>query len=155
MIYYLTWIKDTIGNNYIGLNIPNEVVKPYLDNLLSILGESDYQLFTNNQAKRDGNSYHITIINVSDTNKIIRQMGLGDFVKSSNLIFKYEIDDLEIMGIGKAQKGISISYFLVCKSNKLNAVRSRYDLPNRDFHITIGFNPRDVFGVAKDETSLI
>ena len=31
MIYYVTYLKDTIGNNYIGIKFNNEVIDPFLD----------------------------------------------------------------------------------------------------------------------------
>ena len=53
MIYYLTHIKDTLGNNYLGIDIPNGVVEPFLNELKDIIGEDDYEVFTENQQKRD------------------------------------------------------------------------------------------------------
>ena len=38
MTYYLTYLRDTIGNNYVGINIPNEVVEPHLEKLKETLG---------------------------------------------------------------------------------------------------------------------
>jgi hypothetical protein len=33
----------------------------------------------------------------------------------------------------------------------LDAIRTRFDLPKQDFHITLGFKWKDVFGVRKNE----
>jgi hypothetical protein len=49
MIYYITHVKDTIGNNYLGINIPEGVVQPFLNELKDLIGESDYEEFTNYQ----------------------------------------------------------------------------------------------------------
>ena len=49
MIYYLTHIKDILGNNYLGIDIPNGVVEPFLNELKDIIGEEDYEVFTENQ----------------------------------------------------------------------------------------------------------
>jgi hypothetical protein len=43
------------------------------------------------------------------------------------------------------------TFYIVCQSDKLEAVRKRYDLPEHDFHITLGFKFKDVFGVRKNE----
>jgi hypothetical protein len=78
-------------------------------------------------------------------------MGIDGFVNSLDLIFKYEIDDLKMLGIGRAQKNEDIAFFVVCRSEKIDAVRERYGLSKKDLHITIGFRHRDVFGVSKSE----
>ena len=41
MIYYVTYLKDTIGNNYLGIKFNNEVINPFLDKLK----EEDYKFF--------------------------------------------------------------------------------------------------------------
>jgi len=66
MTFYITHLKDVLGNNYLGLDIPVSVVQPHLNELRDILGEDDYVKFTENQIKRDGGHYHITVINVMD-----------------------------------------------------------------------------------------
>lgn len=141
---YIRYIKDSIGNNYLGLKIQNDVVIPYLERLKEITME-EYDNLVLNQQIRDNEEYHITIINVAEYNKLLKDMG-SNFVNSLHHIFNYEIDDLELLGIGSATRNNNIAYFIVCNSEKLDAIRTRYNLPKHDFHITIGFNPRDVFG---------
>lgn len=151
MIYYLTYLKDSIGNNYLGISIPNGVVEPFLNELKEIIGEDDYEVYTSNQQKRDHNSYHITVISVIEYNKLLEDLGIDKFINSLELVFKYEIDDLRMLGIGTAEKNGNRAYFIVCDSEKLDAVRSKYNLPKHDFHITLGFKHKDVFGVRKNE----
>lgn len=151
MVYYITHLKDIIGNNYLGIKITNELALPFLNQLKEQIGEDDYNLFTENQQKRDSGEYHLTVINVADYNKLTKELGMDRFVSSLDSIFKYLIDDLKFMGIGTATRNENRAYFIVCDSEKLNAVRNRYELNNHDFHITLGFSPRDVFGVRKNE----
>ena len=151
MIFYITHLKDVIGNNYLGLDIPVSVVQPYLNELLDILGEDDYVKFTENQIKRDGGHYHITVINVADYNRLSKHMGVDKFVNSLDPILKYPIDDLKLLGVGRAQKNENTAFFIVCDSAKLEAIRTRFELGEQDFHITLGFNFKDVFGVSKKE----
>jgi hypothetical protein len=150
MTYYLTYLKDTIGNNYVGINIPNEVVEPHLEKLKEILGEEDFEIFTNNQKTRDHGHYHITVINVMDCNRLSKEMGMSNFVKSVELAFEYPVEDLEMLGVGMASKNDNTAYFIVCSSDSLDAVRTRFNLPKQDFHATLGFNAKDVFGVPKN-----
>lgn len=151
MINYVTYIKDTIGNNYLGIKMDKGIVEPFLKQLKDIIGDSDYEEFTNNQQNRDRGSYHITVINVMDYNRLTKQIGMDKFVSSLDSVFKYEIDDLKMLGIGTAERNGNRAYFIVCSSDKLDAIRNRYGLPNQDFHVTLGFKHKDVFGVRKNE----
>jgi hypothetical protein len=151
MTYYLTYIRDTIGNNYLGINIPNGVVQPFLNELKDLIGESDYEEFTNYQQKRDHGSYHITIINTIDYNRLSKEIGMDKFINSLEPIFKYELDDIRMMGLGTAERNGNRAYFVVCQSDKSDAIRKRYNLPKHDFHITLGFCHKDVFGVPKNK----
>ena len=150
MTYKLTYLKDVVGNNYVGINIPNEVVEPHLEKLKEILGEEDFEIFTQNQKTRDQGHYHITVINVMDCNRLSKEMGIANFVKSVELAFEYPVEDLEMLGVGEASKNGNTAYFIVCSSDSLDAVRTRFNLSKQDFHVTLGFNTKDVFGVPKN-----
>jgi len=151
MIYYLTYIKDAIGNNYLGIDFPNGIVEPFLNELKDMIGEDDFELFTENQKKRDHGSYHTTVINVMEYNSLAKKEGMDKFINSLESSLKYEIDDFKMMGIGTAEKNGNRAYFIVCNSDKLDQIRDRYGLPKYDFHITLGFKWKDVFGVRKNE----
>ncbi len=151
MVYYVSYVKDRLGNNYLGIDIPYEIVEPYLTKLEEVLGEENYQIFTKNQQTRDSGKHHMTVINVMDYNRLSKDMGVDKFINSLELVFDYEIDDLEMLGIGTATKDTNTAYFIVCKSDKLDAIRTRYELPKFDFHVTLGFNAKDVFGVPKNK----
>lgn len=149
MIYYITYLRDTIGNNYLGIKVPNDIVTPLLDDLKEIL-DDDFDTYTGNQKRRDHDAYHITVMSVMDYNKLAKEAGLEKFINSLETVLNYEIDDLEMLGVGTATKGNNTTYFVVCNSDKLDAVRKRFDLGNQDFHITLGFDQKDVFGVPKN-----
>lgn len=151
MTYYLTYLRDTIGNNYVGINIPEAVVEPHLEKLKEILGEEDFEIFTQNQKTRDQGHYHITVINVMDCNRLSKEMGMVNFVKSVELAFDYPVEDLELLGVGMASKNANTAYFIVCSSDSLDAIRTRFNLLKQDFHVTLGFNAKDVFSVRKNE----
>lgn len=150
MIYYITHLRDVLGNNYLGIDIPKHVVEPFLNELKDIVGD-DYDEFMKLKEDRDGASYHITVINVMDYNKLSKEMGVDKFINSLDPIFKYPIDDLKLLGIGRAQRNENVSFFTVCESDKLEAIRKRFELADHDFHITLGFKYKDIFGVRKNE----
>jgi len=151
MKYYVEHVKDINGQNYLGIKIDSIEVLPFLDKLRSVLGKEDYDLYTQNQQTRDHGVYHMTVINVMDYGRLTKAMGMDKFVAALQPIFEYEIDDLEMLGVGKAEAKGNTAYFVVCQSDKLDAVRTRFELPKFDFHITLGFNQKDVFGVPKNE----
>lgn len=151
MIYYITHIRDVLGNNYLGIDIPINIIQPFLNELRDILGDEDYNKFTEQQIKRDGGHYHITITNVIDYNRLSKNLGIDNFVNSLDPILKYPIDDLKLLGIGRSQKNENIAFYIVCQSDKLDAVRDRFNLPKQDFHITLGFLWKDIFGIRKNE----
>ena len=150
MIRRIEYLKDTLGSNYLGISINPIEIEPYLEKLKAILGDQ-YEIYTNNQKNRDLGKYHITVINVMDYNKLSAQIGIDKFINSLEPVFDFEIDDVKMMGVGKAEKSGNTAYFIVIKSDKLNAVREKYELPEHDFHITLGFKHKDVFGVRKNE----
>ncbi len=151
MINFITHLKDTLSNNYLGIKFEPGVVEPFLNELKQHIGEDDFKIFTGNQQRIDHGQYYLTVINVTDYNRLIKEMEMDKFVNSLDSILKYEIDDLKMMGVGTATKNENRSYFIVCKSEKLDAVRKRYELPELDFHITLGFKWKDVSGVKKNE----
>jgi hypothetical protein len=151
MIHYVDYIKDSVGNNYLGIKIDKEISLPFLDKLKDYLSDSEYKIYTENQEKRDGGHHHMTVINVMDYNSLSKSMGVSEFLESVDKLLKFPIDDIKMMGLGSASKGDNTTYFIVCNSDKLNSVRKRYDLPDHDFHVTLGFKWKDVFGVPKNE----
>jgi len=149
MTYYISHIKDSIGNNFLGIVISKPNIDHFLNDLKLHLND-EYDDFITYKLNRDRGEYHLTLINVSEYNRLCKEIGMSDFVKSLDRVFKYEIDDLKMLGIGNANKNENSSYFIVCESDKLNSIRKRYNLPDYDFHITIGFKHKDVFGVRKN-----
>ena len=150
MKYNITYLKDILGSNYLGIKIQETEVRTFLEQLKDVLGDQ-YEEYTSNQKKRDSDGYHITVINYIDYNRLSQENGIDKFVNSLDQILKASIDDLKLIGIGKAQKNENTAYFVVCKSDLLDEVRKMYNLSEKDFHITIGFKHKDVHGVRKNE----
>jgi hypothetical protein len=131
------------------VDIQHESVYPFLDQLKDILGDK-YEKFTDNQKKRDSGNYHLTILNVMEYNSTMQSMGVDNFVNTLDKILKFPIDDIKLMGVGTAQRNENKSYFVVVESDKLKMVRETLGLGEKDFHITLGFDPKDVHGVRKN-----
>lgn len=149
MRYNIEYIKDVIGNNYLGVNIYPYLVNTYLQKMESVLGD-EYDDYVNNQKNRDNNKYHITLFSVMECNMLIERLGIVEYTQSVERILDYPIDDLKFLGLGNASRNENTAYFVVLKSEKLNNIREAYGLPNKDLHITLGFKWKDVFGVRKN-----
>lgn len=145
----LEYLKDSIGYNYIGVNIYYDVVVPYLSQLNDIL-EDEYEDYVKNQQNRDRGKHHITVINVADYNRISKEIGVDKLVNQVDKFFGMEFD-ITLMGIGKAERNENKAFFIVVKSDELQEIRKFFKLPEHDFHITLGFKWKDVFGVRKNE----
>lgn len=150
MQYYLNHIKDVVGNNFLGIQIEKSVVEPFLIELKEILG-SEFETYTKLQQQRDSSNYHICVINLIEYNQLSEKIGIDKFINSLDPLLKYPIDDIQMLGIGTAQKNENRAYFVVCKSDKLSTIRDRFDLPQTDFHITLGFKFKDVYAIRKNE----
>jgi hypothetical protein len=148
---YITHTKDVIGNNYIAIKYTRDEVSPFLDKLRSHLGEELFNLYTSNQQERDRGTHHMTVINVMDFNKLIENSGPAQVTERINHLSRMPITDIQLKGVGTAQKGENVTYFVVAESQMLKDIRNSFNLPEHDFHITLGFHHKDVFGVRKNK----
>lgn len=107
----LEYLKDIVGNNYIGVNIYTDIVTPYLSQLEEIL-EDDYDTYITNQSNRDHGKHHITVINVMEYNKISKEVGFDKFINSLEKYFDTEFE-INLMGVGTAERNENRTYFVV------------------------------------------
>lgn len=143
------YIQDQFGNNYIGVNIYKDIISPFLNTIKNAIGD-EYDEYVKYQQDRDHGHYHITVINVMEYNKLCKDKGIDKFVNSLDDVFNYECDDIKLIGVGTATRGENRTYFVVVNSESLQEIRKKYGLPEQDFHITIAFKYKDVFGVPKN-----
>ena len=149
MTHYINIIKDTLGNNYLGITIPRDLVEPFLNQLKDLLGEK-YDEYVNLQQQRDSGKYHLTFMNTLEFNSKSKEMGYDKFASNIQHLMRVGINDLKLIGLGTAQKSDNTCYFVVVESTTLDDARDFYDLEEKDFHITIGFKWKDVHGVRKN-----
>jgi len=87
--------------------------------------------------------YHITIINAEE----IASLPPDTFEKDT----RYEITGEPIQrGLGKAEQGKDVVYFIVVDWPEAQKFRAQFGLPPRDFHITMGFSNKDIHNVRKN-----
>jgi hypothetical protein len=148
----LQYIKDVLGNNYVGIDVYAEEVAPYLQKLKDYIDDDkQFEILTANQKLRDHDKWHITVINVFDYNDLAKSLGMKNFLERLDNIFKMEVNDIDFKGIGRAERNGNEAYFVVCQSDFLNSIRDSFKLNPIDLHCTLGFNRKDVHGVRKNE----
>ena len=128
---------------YIGGYVSKATLMPYLNKLKTILAD-DYSDYRENQAKRDHHSFHVTLINPFEYQKLSPSQ-----VKTGQML------TVNLVGLGHAQKPGKAAYFVVANSADGRFYRQQLLLKPKDFHVTLGFKPQDVFGVSKGADSLI
>lgn len=144
--YEMGFLCSQIGGRYLGISIQEEDVEIYLQQFDDLVGREKYTKLTENQARRDGGEHHVTLLSPQEYEQ-----------SNHDNVDKYigQKIGVEYVGLGKVKKGQDEVYFVVVKSSKGDEIRRELGLPDRDFHITLGFKSKDIFGVKKDESTLV
>ncbi|WP_114326963.1 hypothetical protein [Candidatus Colwellia aromaticivorans] len=149
----ITMLQDNRGQKYLGALVSRAELLPYLTQLQQLLAE-DFNQYRALQAARDHQLFHLTILNPREyqlaDKAIIEELLLPDF----NQAFSSQLS-VTLIGLGKVVQENKESFFVVAQSADAQLIRQRFILPSKDFHITLGFNPGDIYGVKKDRTTLI
>lgn len=146
-------IIDSHGQVYLGAYISRAELLPYLTQLKDVL-QGDFEQFRANQSARDRHSFHMTLITPNEYQHVDKK--LVEQLLSANAVVNFSSAlQVDLLGLGKAEKSGKSSYFVVTQSNDAQLIRQRFLLSHKDFHITLGFNPNDVYGVRKDKTTLL
>lgn len=133
-------IKKTRNNReFLAININKEDIYKYLEELKEYLNISTYSIVREKKIKRDGDSFHITILPPHEMEK----------TNIKNIKGQYSFN---LLGLGHIKNKV---FFIVVESKELNSLRLNYKLPKLDFHITLGFLERDIHGVRKNKKTLL
>ena len=149
----LSKLSDSQGQEYLGALVSRAELLPYLTQLKTIL-KDDFDNFRANQAARDHQSFHMTLINPIEYQHVDKQLVEKLLSPTVNVNFSSQLQ-VKLIGLGKAEQGSKSTYFVVAQSNDAQLIRQRFLLSNKDFHVTLGFKPSDIYGVKKDASSLI
>jgi len=149
----VTQLKDNQGQEYLGAIVSRAELSPYLVELEQVLGDR-FQQYRALQAARDHQLFHMTLLNPNEyqlaDKALVEKLLATDF----NSNFSSQLN-VTLLGLGKVERDDKQTYFVVAQSNDAQLIRQRFLLKNKDFHVTLGFNPRDIYGVKKDRTTLI
>ena len=156
----VTELQDSQGLKYVGGEVSAADLGVYLTQLEYMLGD-DFSVFRENQAIRDHYTFHLTLVNPYEFQTLTKPvhygdtfsvtlLGLGKAVKEHKDIKKEKVE------AEKTQVNEIVStYFVVAQSSEAQYFRQKLLLKPKDFHVTLGFNPKDVYGVRKNTETLI
>ena len=128
--------------------------------LSEILGENEAEALFENRRKRDGDKAHITLAGPPDAKKAVDNLADRDGISKGEAERRIKTlaaegvpDSFRVKGVGKAESGGKVAYFLVVDWPEGRAWRESVGLDpdGQDFHITLGFGPEgDVHSVPKN-----
>lgn len=144
----LEYIKDVFSYNYLGVRVQREAALPFLEQMRGHLGDR-FEAYAAMQSRRDMGGHHINVMTSSECRSLADRIGLDRFTGSIQSFLEMEYD-VTMLGLGQASARGNTEYFVVVKSDGLAAVRKKYDLPEKDFTVCLGFYPGEVFGVRKN-----
>ena len=132
-----------------------EITQPWIDALNQI-----NEVLFNNKNTRDKGKWHFTIISPKEAQEIRSKIGDSKF---NEILKEYDVEITpRILGLGKQVKSGSEAYYFVIDPGSMpDELRKRLsseagiELKKQDYHITLGFNPKDVFDVPKDASTII
>lgn len=149
----VTILQDNQGQKYLGALVNRADLLPYLTQLKQLLAE-DFNQYRALQAARDHQLLHLTILTPKEyqlaDKAIVEKLLSPDFNQS----FSSQLN-VTLLGLGKVEQNNKVSFYVVAQSADAQLIRQRFLLPLKDFHITLGFNPSDIYGVTKDSSTLL
>ncbi|SET32058.1 hypothetical protein [Thalassotalea agarivorans] len=138
-------LVDNFGQKYIGMIVPQPVLIPFLDQFKSLEPDT-YAALRRNQIGRDHNLFHVTLVTPPEYKHIDKAL-----LQS----LQQQAITVNLIGLGKVAQGASTAYFVVAESSEGQFYRQSLVLGQKDFHVTLGFSPHDIYNTAKNRSTLI
>lgn len=149
----LAKLKDNQGQVYLGAIVSRAELSLYLTALEQLLGD-DFQKYRALQAARDHQLFHMTLLTPREyqlaDKALVEKLLAPDF----NSNFSNQLN-VALLGLGKVEQGNKTTFFVVVQSNDAQLIRQRFLLKNKDLHVTLGFNPNDIYDVKKNSSTLV
>ncbi|MDX2367138.1 MAG: hypothetical protein QNK36_01820 [Colwellia sp.] len=149
----ITTLQDNQGQKYLGALVSRAELLPYLKQLQQLLAD-DFNHYRTLQAARDHQLFYLTILSPREyqlaDKAIVEKFLAPDFSQS----FSSQLNVI-LLGLGKVAQDNKTTFFVIAQSADAQLIRQRFILPAKDFHITLGFNPSDIYGVNKGLSTLI
>ncbi len=146
-------LSDNQGQVYLGAAVSRADLSPYLTQLKNILKE-EFESYRANQAARDHQTFHMTLLSPKEyqlaDKALIEKLLSPDF----NSNFSSQLN-VTLLGLGNVKQDRKQAFFVVVQSGDAQLIRQHFLLQPKDFHVTVGFNPSDIYSLKKDSTTLV
>lgn len=134
----------------------NEIAKKQI----ASYDDSIFQNSLKNRIERDGENFHVTIITPDEVSNTHSSYSALHHVKDeiTKDITKENInltDEVYDFGIGKVERDGNATFYVYCYVLNGNKIREQFDLPPKDYHITLGFTGKDIHDKPKSLNTLI
>lgn len=149
----VTTLHDSQGQFYLGAVVSRAELLPYLTQLEQILGDN-FQQYRAMQAARDHQLFHMTLLSPMEYQLADKALVEKLLSPGFNKQFPNQLN-VNLLGLGKVEREDQTTFFVVAQSSDAQLIRQQFLLKNKDFHVTLGFNPNDIYGVKKDKSTLI
>ena len=149
----ISQLKDSQGNVYLGAIVNKAELSLYLMQLEQHLSD-EFTDYREQQARRDHQQFHLTLVNPIEYRTINK--ALVNKVLEDNSSFNNQATiNVTLLGLGHVNKDNKSTYFVVAQSDNGQLIRQNLLLNRKDFHVTLGFKPSDVYGVSKGIETLM
>ena len=134
---------DNQGQEYLAGLINKADLDEYLVKMQLILNDK-FELYRQHQSARDHGVFHVTLVNPIEFQAL-----------SKNELLLDQKLRIQFHGLGRVSQGANSAYYVVASSIDGDFIRQKLLLSKKDFHVTLGFKPQDVYGVAKGKETII
>jgi len=135
-------LTDNSGLTYLGGKVNAADLDIYLLQMKKILGD-DFLHYRKYQSERDHQTFHMTLVNPYEYQALTKDIDInGTF-------------SVSLLGLGRVSQDNKATYFVVAQSPEAASYRQTLMLAKKDFHVTLGFDPSDIYGVNKGVSSII
>lgn len=135
-------IEPMKNGSFFGVTVPNDMISPSVEKFVRSVGSERAGSLMADRNRRDGTKYHLTVVTPAE----VRQIGRETLCEA----FSGLRASLTLHGIGKVSEDGREAFYVIVESADLDAARKSVGLGDKDFHITIGFDRKDIFSKRKD-----
>lgn len=136
-------LSDNTGQEYLAGLVNKADLSQYLRKMEGVLG-SEFEHYRLQQSARDHGLFHITLVNPIEYQTLAgKENAIGQPMR------------IKLLGLGRVSQGANTTFYVVASSQDGQFIRQKLLLGEKDFHVTLGFDAQDVYGVSKGEETLI
>jgi hypothetical protein len=146
-------IEDSQGVPYMAVVIEGD--RTLLDSGWAYLRSLGLDSAIAGRHARDGvENAHITIANAAECSALFKYK--PELVRVVDRALGASVD-MEFHGIGRAisKKQTNTAWYGILSCEPMARLRAELGMSPKDFHVTLAFEPKDVFDSAKDMTTLV